>query len=53
MNHLLVTAAFLIAAVVCYMAGIRLGTLLFVAAGFVLESVFWFRLLRRRRTTQG
>jgi hypothetical protein len=49
MKHHLLTAAFLIAAVLCYAAGLRPGALAFAAGGLVLESVFWFRLLKRRR----
>lgn len=46
--HLL-TAVFLIAAVLCYVAGSRPGMMAFAAGGLVLEAVFWFRLLKRRR----
>ena len=49
MKHHLVTALFLIAAVVRYAAGMNAGMVGFAAAGLVLESVFWFRLIRRRR----
>ena len=49
MKHHLVTAALLIAAIGCYAAGIAAGLLVFAAAALVLESVFWFRLFKRRR----
>jgi hypothetical protein len=49
MKHHLITAALLIAAILCYVAGLNSGILVFVAAALVLESVFWFRLLKRRR----
>ncbi len=48
MKHHLVTLVFLLAAVLCAIAGSTSGLLVFAAAGLVLESVFWFRLLRRR-----
>ena len=49
MRHHLITAAFLVAASACYVAGIGVGVAGFVIAGALLESVFWFRLLRPRR----
>ena len=48
MKHHLITAAFLIAAVLCYVAGFGPGMLVFAAGGLVFESVFWFRLFKRR-----
>jgi hypothetical protein len=47
MKHHLVTAAFLIAAVLCYVVGSNPGVIIFAALGLVLESVFWFRLIKR------
>lgn len=49
MKYHLLTAAFLIAAVLCYVVGLNSGVIVFAAAGLVLESVFWFRLFKRRR----
>ena len=49
MSYHLITAAFLVAALLSAIAGVGLGMLIFAAAGLVLESVFWFRTLRRRR----
>jgi len=49
MKRHLFTAVLLSAAVICYSAGIQLGVLAFAAAGLVLESVFWFRLLKGQR----
>jgi hypothetical protein len=48
MKYHLLTAAFLIAAVLCYVVGSNAGLIVFAAIGLVLESVFWFRLFRRR-----
>jgi hypothetical protein len=49
MKYHLMTAAFLIAAIPCYMVGLNSGVIAFVAIGLVLEAVFWFRLIKRRR----
>lgn len=49
MKYHLITVACLIGAVVCYAAGLKLGVLGFAAAGLVLECMFWFRLVKRRR----
>jgi hypothetical protein len=49
MKYHLITAAFLLAAVLCYATGLAPGMLVFVAGGLLFESVFWFRLLKRRR----
>jgi hypothetical protein len=48
MKHHLVTFVCLMAAVLCYVAGSTSGMLVLVAAGLVLESVFWFRIVRHR-----
>ena len=52
MKHQLISAAFLMVAVVCYVIGSNV-TLLFVAAGLVLESVFWFRVFKRPRSSSN
>ena len=49
MKHHLVTAAFLVGAVLCYIAGSSAGMIVFAAVGLVLECVFWFRVFRARR----
>ena len=51
MKYHLLTAAFLIAAVLCYRVGSNSGAIVFAAVGLVLESVFWFHLLKRRRVS--
>ena len=53
MKYHLLTAAFLIAAVLCYIAGSKSGVIAFAAVGLVLESVFLFRLFKRRRVGQA
>jgi hypothetical protein len=52
MKHHMVTAAFLIAAILCYAAGFEGEMLLFVAAGLVFEGIFWVRVFRRRRDSK-
>jgi hypothetical protein len=37
------------AALFCYAVGSGFGVIVFVAAGVVLEVVFWSRLIQRRR----
>jgi hypothetical protein len=49
MKRHLVTVAFLMAALFCYAVGSNFGVIAFVAAGLVLEVVFWSRLIHRRR----
>ena len=49
MKYHLMTVAFLIAAVLCYVVGSNSGVIVFVAVGLVFESALWFRLIRRRR----
>ena len=49
MKYHLTTVVFLIAAVLWYVAGSNFGVIVFAAVGLVLESVFWFRLIKRRR----
>jgi hypothetical protein len=49
MKYHLMTTAFLIAAFLCYVVGSNFGVIVFAAMGLVLESVFWFRLIKRRR----
>jgi hypothetical protein len=49
MKRHLVTAAFLVAALLCYAVGSNFGVIVFVVVGFALEFVFWFRLVNRRR----
>ena len=49
MKRHLVTAAFLMAALLCYAIGSNFGVIAFAVAGLVLEVVFWFRLIQRRR----
>jgi 16S rRNA C1402 (ribose-2'-O) methylase RsmI len=51
MKRHLVTVAWLAGAILCYVAGSTSGMLAFVAAGLVCESFFWFRVLRRPRST--
>jgi hypothetical protein len=48
MKHHLLTAVSLVGAIACYSASFDAGMLAFAAAGLVFESVFWFRLFRRR-----
>lgn len=36
-------------AVACYVIGMVLPGTVFLVGGAIVESVFWFRLLRRRR----
>lgn len=48
MKYHLMTAAFLIAAILCYVVGLSSGVIVFAALGLGLESVFWFRLVKRR-----
>ncbi len=52
MNYHLITIAFLLAAGACYAAGFAGGMLALLAAGLVLECIFWMRLIRRRRNTE-
>lgn len=40
----------LIAAVVAYLAGSTLGSMIFLIMGAVLETIFWFRILRRNES---
>lgn len=42
------TLACLIGAVLCYLLGAAEGVIAFVITGLILESLFWFRLFRRR-----
>lgn len=49
MNYHRMTAALLVAAALCYVAGLNSGLIVFGAVGLVLESVFCFRLIKRRR----
>jgi hypothetical protein len=47
-KHHLLTAAFLVGAIACYAASFNAGMIAFAATGLVFESVFWFRLFKRR-----
>lgn len=49
MAHHLLTAACLVAALVCYGLGLADGGGALVLAGVVCEAVFWLRVLRRPR----
>lgn len=51
MKYHLITLACLIAAIVCYVAGLGGGVAVFVAAGMFFELVFWVRLFKRPRHT--
>lgn len=48
MRHYL-TFSFLCAAVACYALGWARGIAFFVLAGLFFESIFWFRLLRKKK----
>ncbi len=43
-----ITFSSLVAAVAVYLAGSALGALIFFIVGAVFESIFWFRLFRRK-----
>ena len=47
MRRHLVTALFLLLAVVLYLAGMVLPAALLLVLGLLAETVFWLRLLRR------
>lgn len=48
-KHRLITPLCLLGAVICYFAGLVVGAMALIAAGMLLESLFWFRLFRRPR----
>lgn len=48
MKHL-ITVAFLVAAIALAMAGSATGFALFIVAGLFFESVFWYRIFRKRK----
>ncbi len=47
MKHVITFFCF-IAAVTSYLAGSASGAVIFFVVGVILESVFWFRLFRRK-----
>ena len=49
MKRHLITATFLMAALLCYAIGSNFGVIFFVAVGVVFEAIFWLRLIKRRR----
>lgn len=49
MKHI-ITFFILFAAVVAYLAGSTLGSMIFLIIGAVLETIFWFRILRRNES---
>jgi hypothetical protein len=48
-NRVLTLVLFLVAATVSYVLGFASGFWLFIAAGAIFESVFWFALIFRKR----
>jgi hypothetical protein len=48
-NRILTLLAFLVAASACYALGFVGGFWLFIAAGAIFDSVFWYQLVRRMR----
>jgi hypothetical protein len=46
--HALITLAWLAAALAFYTLGSTTGLIVFLFVGVVAESIFWFRLLRRK-----
>jgi membrane protein implicated in regulation of membrane protease activity len=46
-----ITFFILFAAVAAYLAGSTVESMIFLMVGAVLESIFWFRLLRRNEST--
>ncbi|MFY9260582.1 MAG: hypothetical protein WAO71_08760 [Gallionella sp.] len=48
MRHL-ITLACLVAAFAAYTVGWRQGIVGFAVIGIILESLFWFRLLRKKK----
>lgn len=51
MKRYLVLLLLLVAAVICYVAGLVNGSIALFAGGALLELSFWFRLFRRRHRT--
>ena len=49
MKQHLIRLGFLLGALACWVGGSFTGMLVFGAVGLLFESVFWFRLFRRRR----
>lgn len=49
MKHHLITLAFGVAAIVCYLLGLRSGFIVFAACGLILEGVIWMRVRRGRQ----
>jgi lysylphosphatidylglycerol synthetase-like protein (DUF2156 family) len=48
-----ITVLCLLGAVASYAFGAMVGVIAFVAAGMFLESLFWFRVFRRRRSRKA
>jgi len=51
MNEHAVTVLCLVAAAVCYVVGLGLGVELAIAAGFISEIIFWYRVSRSATRT--
>jgi hypothetical protein len=48
-----ITVLCLLGAVASYAFGAMVGVIAFIAAGMFLESLFWFRVFRRRRSRKA
>jgi hypothetical protein len=48
-NRVLTLLLFLVAATACYALGFAGGFWLFIAAGAIFDSVFWYKLVRRMK----
>lgn len=49
MQNRMIKIIFLVLAISCYAVGLLLPATLFLFVGATAETLFWFRLLRRRR----
>lgn len=50
MPQYLITVGFLVAALICYVAGASIGAIALATAGLLLEAIFWIRVLIARRS---
>ncbi|WP_419148898.1 hypothetical protein [Pseudoalteromonas 'SMAR'] len=48
-HRIIIMLALLIAAIAAYSQGISSGVFLFIALGFALEMLFWFKLFPNKR----